>query len=188
MKRSSHFWLNKNGVFTQPERDHQHQVEVHHIYMMAVSESSLGRWYSGVTFDTELLSHHEEDGHHLEEETSLAVNSPQMATSYFSQHASISFSAPSLELQNYAHAHAFTGVQSEAQSTVVLRYHSRCTIIAQYWFFSYYCPAFSLRSSYNFPRDPRYLPCNIIVCNPRAKNNNNIIIIIIVWTKKLTSR
>ena len=37
---------------------------------------SLGRWYTGVNFDTELLSYHEEDGHQLEEETSLAINSP----------------------------------------------------------------------------------------------------------------
>ena len=41
----THFWLTKNGVFTglQPEKDHQHQMEV---YMMAVS---LGRWCTGVT-------------------------------------------------------------------------------------------------------------------------------------------
>ena len=36
-----------------------------------VRDPSLGRWYTGVT---ELLSYHEEDGHQLEDETSLAVN------------------------------------------------------------------------------------------------------------------
>ena len=64
-------------------------------------------------FDMELLSHHEKDGHHLEEETSLAVDSPQMATSYSFQHAS--FSEPSLEAWDYAHTHAFTGEAIEVK-------------------------------------------------------------------------
>ena len=45
-------------------------VEVH--YMMAVSERSLVHWRY---FDMELLSYHEgQDGHHLEEGTSLAAD------------------------------------------------------------------------------------------------------------------
>ena len=50
----------------------------------------------------------------LEEEISLAVNSPQIATSYFM------LPSPSLELGIYRTMLAFTGVQSEAQSIIVL--------------------------------------------------------------------
>ena len=48
--------------------------------MMAVTESNMVHWRH--LADTELLSYikREEDGHHLEEEISLTVNSPQMLT------------------------------------------------------------------------------------------------------------
>ena len=91
--------------------------------MMAVSERSLGRLrHIGATLTRNCLAINTKmgivwrpgarDGRDL-------TGSPQMATSYFSQlHAFFSI------LQNHAHAHAFTGVRSEAQSTIVFRCHS----------------------------------------------------------------
>ena len=77
-------------------------------------------------FDTQLLSYHEEDEHHLEEETSLTVSSPQMATLFFNCDTLPS----SLEL-NYAHAHAFvfTVVRSEqCEAQLTLYYITACIV------------------------------------------------------------
>ena len=50
---------------------------------MVVGESSLGRWYTGVTLTRSCWAITKKM-HHLEKETSLAVKSPQMATWFFS--------------------------------------------------------------------------------------------------------
>ena len=85
----------------QRERDHQHQVEVHH--MMTVSESSLGRWSlwhgascGAITWKLGIIRR-------------KGLHWLQMAASYFF-----------IWVWNYAHTHTFTGVRSEAQSRVVL--------------------------------------------------------------------
>ena len=71
-------------------------------------------------FDTELLSYHEEDGHHLEDRgRDLTV----FRCTFVNFMLAFSFTW-AWDLHKYAHTHAFTGVRSEAQSTVVLHYHS----------------------------------------------------------------
>ena len=68
--------------------------------MMAVSESSLGRWYTGVTYISGAAElSRGEDGHHLEEETSLAVNIPQKYRTFLNMLPS------SLELRSRARIH-----------------------------------------------------------------------------------
>ena len=77
------------------------------------SESSLGRWYihcSWRQFDMELLNYHEEDGHHWRK--ILYWLSTVLTWQHLTfLHNNIMLPSLELNLQNYAHARAFTGIK-----------------------------------------------------------------------------
>ena len=101
--------------------------------MVAVGESSLGRRYTDITliWSCWAISRGRWASFGGRDLTGCQQSSDG---NIFSQHVSFSsFFTWAWDLQNHAHTHAFTGAQREAQSTVVLRYHSLCTIIAQHF-------------------------------------------------------
>ena len=109
--REYHFWLNKNGLSSH------HNPNPQWLSVKAAWVDCVVHWRHLLSAE---LSQADEDGHHLEEGCFIGCLTQSSDGNISTiQHASFS-STWAWYLQNYALEHAFAGVRSEAQSTVVL--------------------------------------------------------------------